>query len=54
DDADFVIFVPAYNLLLCDDPSMPPGCPSDLNADGFVDDADFTLFVDAYDQLVCP
>ncbi|MFO0859870.1 MAG: hypothetical protein U0570_04875 [Phycisphaerales bacterium] len=54
DDADFIIFVPAYNLLLCDEPSMPPGCPSDLNTDGFVDDADFMLFVNAYDQLVCP
>ncbi|MBX3378606.1 MAG: hypothetical protein KF805_00800 [Phycisphaeraceae bacterium] len=54
DDADFVLFVPAYNTLDCADPSMPPGCPADLNGDGFVDDADFQLFVFAYDILLCP
>lgn len=54
DDADFVPFAAAYNILLCDDPSMPEGCPADLNADGFVDDADFVLFAAAYDALLCP
>ena len=54
DDADFVIFAPAYNLLDCADPAMPAGCPADLNADGFVDDADFVIFAAAYNDLVCP
>lgn len=54
DDADFVLFVAAYNVLDCADPAMPLGCPADLNADGFVDDADFVLFVPGYDALVCP
>lgn len=54
DDSDFVIFVGAYNILDCADPSMAPGCPADLNSDGFVDDADFVLFVGAYNELLCP
>ncbi|MBS0190815.1 MAG: hypothetical protein U0573_02845 [Phycisphaerales bacterium] len=54
DDADFSFFVVAYDLLLCDDPLMPPGCPADFNADGFVDDADFSIFVVAYNDLLCP
>ncbi len=54
DDADFVIFAEAYNILDCADPLMPPGCPADLNNDGFVDDADFVLFAEAYNQLLCP
>ncbi|MGH7244959.1 MAG: hypothetical protein ACREJD_16210 [Phycisphaerales bacterium] len=54
DDADFVIFVAAYNLLDCADPSMPPGCAADLNSDAVVDDADFVIFVGAYNELVCP
>jgi len=53
-DADFVLFVTAYNLLLCSDPAMPAGCPADLNRDTFVDDADFSIFVGAYDNLICP
>ncbi|MBS0191686.1 MAG: hypothetical protein U0573_11535 [Phycisphaerales bacterium] len=53
DDADFSIFLSAYNLQDCSDNSMPRGCPADLNHDGFVDDADFTPFVIAYDKLVC-
>jgi len=53
DDADFTVFVAAYNLLDCADPAMAPGCPADLNADGFVDDLDFQAFVVAYDQLIC-
>ncbi|MBX3388288.1 MAG: hypothetical protein KF691_02405 [Phycisphaeraceae bacterium] len=53
DDADFVIFVNAYNILDCADPSMPVLCPADMNGDGFVDDADFVLFVAAYNNLVC-
>lgn len=53
-DADFAGFVQGYNLLLCDDPAMAPGCPADLNGDGSVDDADFVVFVSAYDKLACP
>jgi hypothetical protein len=54
DDADFSIFVIAYDLLACSSPSMPAGCPSDLNSDGAVDDADFSIFAVAYDNLLCP
>ncbi|MBX3379946.1 MAG: hypothetical protein KF805_07610 [Phycisphaeraceae bacterium] len=54
DDADFTIFVVAYNILDCADPFMPAGCPADLNSDGFVDDADFVIFVVAYNELLCP
>lgn len=54
DDADFVLFVAAYNILDCADPAMPAGCPADINGDTFVDDADFVLFVGAYNELVCP
>ncbi|MBN8597798.1 MAG: PQQ-dependent sugar dehydrogenase [Planctomycetes bacterium] len=54
DDADFVLFVGAYNLLDCFDPAMPPSCPSDFNSDSLVDDADFVVFIAAYDELICP
>lgn len=54
DDADFVVFAAAYNLLACADPAMPAGCPADLNSDDGVDDADFVLFATAYEALVCP
>ncbi|MBS0191026.1 MAG: hypothetical protein U0573_03900 [Phycisphaerales bacterium] len=54
DDADFSIFVVAYNLLDCADPTMAPGCPADLNGDGLVDDADFSIFVVGYNVLLCP
>lgn len=54
DDADFTIFVVAYNILDCADPAMPAGCPADVNGDALVDDADFTLFVVAYNALICP
>ncbi len=54
DDADFSIFVVAYEILDCADAGMPPGCPADLNANGFVDDADFSIFVVTYNDLVCP
>ena len=54
DDADFVIFADAYNLLDCADPAMPAGCPADLSADGLVDDADFVVFAAAYNELLCP
>lgn len=53
DDADFTLFVPAYNLLDCADPAMPTLCPADLNRDTFIDDADFTIFVVAYNELLC-
>lgn len=54
DDADFVIFVQAYNILDCLDAAMPARCPSDFNGDSLVDDADFVLFAAAYNELVCP
>lgn len=54
DDADFVIFIFAYNTLDCADPAMPAGCASDLNNDGVVEDSDFVIFVAAYNTLVCP
>lgn len=54
DDADFVIFAGAYNILDCADLSMPSGCPADLNVDGFVDDSDFVVFAAAYNDLICP
>ncbi|MGH7244973.1 MAG: hypothetical protein ACREJD_16280 [Phycisphaerales bacterium] len=54
DDLDFLIFLPAYNLLDCADGSMPAGCPADFNNDGVVDDADFTIFIPAYNDLLCP
>lgn len=53
DDSDFVIFVGAYNILDCADPSMPALCPADFNRDSLVDDADFVIFVGAYNELVC-
>ncbi|MBX3380013.1 MAG: hypothetical protein KF805_07945 [Phycisphaeraceae bacterium] len=54
EDADFVAFAGAYDLLDCADPAMLGGCPADLNGDGFVDDADFVAFAGAYDDLLCP
>jgi hypothetical protein len=54
DDSDFVLFVIAYNILDCTDPSMPVGCPSDFNGDGVVDDSDFVIFAAAYNALICP
>ncbi len=54
DDADFVAFAAAYNVLDCADPAMPPACPSDLNGDGVVDDTDFVEFARQYDRFICP
>ncbi|MGH7245028.1 MAG: hypothetical protein ACREJD_16555 [Phycisphaerales bacterium] len=54
DDLDFLIFIPAYNILDCADPSMPAGCPADQNRDHVVDDADFVIFVAQYNLVVCP
>jgi len=54
DDADFVGFASAYNILDCADPAMSLGCPADLNLDGVVDDSDFVLFAAAYNALLCP
>jgi hypothetical protein len=54
DDADFVQFAGAYNILDCADPAMPANCPADLNNDDAVDDADFSVFVVAYDEVICP
>ncbi|MGH7242695.1 MAG: hypothetical protein ACREJD_04700 [Phycisphaerales bacterium] len=52
DDADFQIFVNAYDALVC--PGLPANCPADLNGDGGVDDGDFVRFIGAYNELVCP
>lgn len=46
DDADFVIFVLAYDVL--DDSD------GDLNGDTLTDDVDFVRFAAAYDMFVCP
>ncbi|MBX3389796.1 MAG: hypothetical protein KF691_10130 [Phycisphaeraceae bacterium] len=54
DDADFAVFVAAYNLLDCTALSMPAGCPADFNHDSVVEDADFVIFVGAYNELICP
>lgn len=54
EDADFTIFLSAYNILDCTDGTMPMGCPSDFNYDRVVDDVDFTLFLGAYNVLLCP
>lgn len=53
-DADFAVFVGAYNLVACADPAMPAGCPADVTRDGIVDDVDFQFFVSAYNTVVCP
>ncbi|MBS0189807.1 MAG: hypothetical protein U0573_13495 [Phycisphaerales bacterium] len=54
EDADFVIFLNAYNILDCADPTMPAACPADFNTDAVVNDADFIIFLAAYNELVCP
>lgn len=54
DDSDFVLFVGAYNELLCPLAPFDSPCPGDFNLDHQVDDADFLFFVAAYDRLVCP
>lgn len=46
DDADFGLFVVAYNQL--------NSGGGDLNFDTITDDADFSLFAVAYDSLLCP
>jgi len=54
DDTDFTVFIQQYNVLACEDPSMPFNCSADFNQDGLVDDTDFVIFVGEYNQLVCP
>jgi len=54
DDTDFTIFIQQYNVLACEDPSMPFNCSADFNQDQLVDDTDFVIFVGEYNQLVCP
>lgn len=53
DDADFVLFVQAYDLLDCADAAIVPPCAADLNGDLVVDDGDFVGFVVGYNKLVC-
>lgn len=52
DDADFLLLLNQYDLMLCADPLMPDSCSADFNQDGFVDDADFSIFVPAYNALL--
>ncbi len=52
DDADYTLFLAAYNLTAC--PTPPAECPGDLNLDGAVDDTDFQLFLISYNLTVCP
>jgi len=54
DDADFGIFAVGYDILDCNDASMPVVCQGDLNGDYVVDDADFIVFIAAYEALACP
>jgi len=54
DDLDFQIFLVAYNVLDCADPTMTAGCPSDFNGDNVVEDLDFQVFLLAYNELLCP
>lgn len=54
DDLDFQTFARWYNILDCNDPTMPGDCPGDLNRDDVVDDQDFQLFVLAYNDVLCP
>lgn len=51
DDADFVVFAEAYDVLGCG--ALPPRCVADINGDGFVEDADFVHFARAYEMLLC-
>lgn len=54
DDADFVMFAAAYDILVCPTDPRFTCCPADFNGDGLVDDADFVLFVNGYNDLLCP
>lgn len=53
DDADFVLFIAAYDNYVCPE-SVPPSCWADLNHDNAVDDQDFVLFLAAYNEMLCP
>lgn len=53
DLSDFGLFVNAYLVFDCTDPTMPQSCRADFNQDGFVDDVDFVIFVNAYNGFVC-
>ncbi len=50
EDADFVIFVQAYNALIV--PDADKRC--DWNGDRLVEDSDFVFFVGYYNDLLCP
>jgi len=54
DDADFQVFVTAYDAFVCSGPGLPANCPSDLNGDGRVDDSDFLRFITSYNTVICP
>lgn len=51
DDADFVLFSDAYQMLFCPETGL---CPGDLNNDALIDDSDFVIFATAYNELNCP
>lgn len=50
-DADFAVFVEAYNDMLCPVGAGP--CPADFDLNGVVDDADFSIFAGAYGDMLC-
>jgi len=52
DDADFILFLDQYDLMLCTDPLMPDACSADFNHDDLVDDADFAIFIPAYNTML--
>ena len=52
DDADFLLFLNQYDVMLCANALMPDACFADFNADGQVDDADFAIFVPAYSAMI--
>ena len=54
DDQDFVLFVVAYDKLLCSENWPPTTCAADFNRDFWVDDSDFVPFVIQYNELLCP
>lgn len=54
DDLDFQEFATAYDVMVCWEPGMAPGCVCDFNLDRVVNDQDFTIFVQRYNELICP
>ncbi len=53
DDADFALFVPAYDEMLCPAARAGEGCVGDFNNDRIVDDLDFVVFTVQYATGFC-